>query len=171
MKRKLYLFASFYLLLFSQVLGQSSSNKAYTLMLKGLNKDSVPYLRVAALQAKLQQQAPLVVLDIRSGKEYAVSHIAGARLVPYDNFDVSQVQGIAKDTPLVVYCSVGYRSEQVGEQLLAAGYTNVRNLYGGLFEWVNQGYPVYNQKGKTSKVHAYSKTWGIWLQKGEKVYE
>ncbi|WP_159038468.1 hypothetical protein [Brumimicrobium mesophilum] len=45
-------------------------------------------------------------------------------------------------------------------------------MYGSIFEWVNEGKPVYNLEGEeTMKVHAYSKSWGIWLKKGEKVYE
>jgi len=58
----------------------------------------------------------------------------------------------------------------VSEKLLSAGYQHVSNLYGGIFEWVNQGNPLYNENGPTSKVHAYSRTWGVWLNKGEKVY-
>ena len=58
------------------------------------------------------------------------------------------------------------------EKLKAAGYRNVRNLYGSIFEWVNQDNPVVDNQGKpTQKVHAYSRTWGVWLNKGEKVYE
>jgi 3-mercaptopyruvate sulfurtransferase SseA len=52
-----------------------------------------------------------------------------------------------------------------------AGFENVYNLYGGIFQWINEGYELVNQDGKpTNKIHAYSKTWGIWLNKGEKVY-
>ena len=48
----------------------------------------------------------------------------------------------------------------------------VYNLYGGLFEWVNQGKEVVKPNGETTEtVHAYSKSWGIWLKKGEKVYQ
>jgi hypothetical protein len=72
----------------------------------------------------------------------------------------------------VVYCTVGVRSEKVGEKLKAAGYQNVRNLYGSIFEWVNQGNPVVDNQGKpTQQVHAYSRVWGVWLNKGEKIYE
>ena len=51
------------------------------------------------------------------------------------------------------------------------GFTNVFNLVGGIFEWKNQGHAVYSTQNKiTEKVHAYNKTWGVWLTKGEKVY-
>ena len=45
-------------------------------------------------------------------------------------------------------------------------------MYGGIFEWVNEGFPVVNnQEKQTDNVHAYNKSWGIWLKKGVKVYE
>ncbi len=148
-----------------------TTDQAYALMLRGLYKESVPTVSVQQLNQQLQQKKAPVLIDARSEAEYKVSHIAGARFADYDTFKPSQLKDVPKHTPVVVYCSVGYRSERVGEQLLKAGYTNVHNLYGGLFEWVNQGNPVYNNRGKTDKVHAYSRSWGVWLQKGEKVYE
>jgi 3-mercaptopyruvate sulfurtransferase SseA len=82
------------------------------------------------------------------------------------------VEGFPKQSNVVVYCSVGYRSERVGEKLLGAGYQHVHNLYGSLFEWVNEGNPVVDKQEKpTQRVHAYSRLWGVWLKRGEKVYE
>lgn len=50
------------------------------------------------------------------------------------------------------------------------GFKNVSNLYGGIFEWVNQAHEIVNDSGKTDSVHAYNRFWGMWLQKGKKVY-
>ncbi|MER3327952.1 MAG: rhodanese-like domain-containing protein, partial [Candidatus Kapaibacterium sp.] len=88
-----------------------------------------------------------------------------------DDFELSRVQEISKDSKIVVYCSVGYRSEKIAEKLQGAGYTDVSNLYGGIFEWVNQDRAVVDdQNTPTTKVHAFSRVWGVWLNKGEKVY-
>lgn len=46
---------------------------------------------------------------------------------------------------------------------MEAGYIQVYNLYGGIFEWVNEGHPVFNDQGETDKIHAYNKLWGMWL--------
>jgi 3-mercaptopyruvate sulfurtransferase SseA len=60
----------------------------------------------------------------------------------------------------------------VAEKLTAANYKRVANLYGGIFEWVNQGYPVVDNSGKeTGRIHAYNRTWGVWLNRGRKVYD
>lgn len=171
MQKKLYLVALCCLLLM-QACGQSTSN-AYHLMLKGIYKDNFPLVKPAQLEERLQQselEKPLL-LDTRTPAEFRVSHIKGARFVNFDKFDLKQVQDIPKDTPIVVYCSVGARSQAIGQKLKDAGFKQVQNLYGGLFEWVNQGYPVYNRQGETNKIHGYSKAWGVWLQEGEKVYD
>ncbi|HUM48347.1 MAG TPA: rhodanese-like domain-containing protein, partial [Chitinophagales bacterium] len=91
--------------------------------------------------------------------------------VGYDHFDMAALKNIPKDQRIVVYCSVGYRSEKIAEQLENAGYSHVTNLYGGIFEWVNEGHAVYDLTGTTTpNIHPYNATWGVWLKKGEKVY-
>ncbi|MEZ0608401.1 rhodanese-like domain-containing protein [Fibrella sp. WM1] len=150
------------------LLAQRTTNKAFGVMVDALIKESVPVVTCN----ELKQLPAAVRLDAREKNEYMVSHLPNARWVGYDDFDLSRVADIPKSTPIVLYCSVGYRSEKVGEKLQAAGYTNVRNLYGSLFEWVNQGNPVVDANGKpTKRVHAYSRAWSIWLKQGEKVYE
>lgn len=111
-----------------------------------------------------RHQENYVFLDAREPEEYDISHIPDARLVGYDDFDLSALEGVQKDTPIVIYCSIGYRSEVVGEKLQKAGYTNVNNLYGSIFEWANQGLPLLD-KGQqaTHKVHTYNKKWSKWV--------
>ncbi|MEM6724803.1 MAG: rhodanese-like domain-containing protein [Bacteroidota bacterium] len=142
-------------------------NPAYDVMLKGLLDFSVPVIGVS----QIEDTERYVFLDAREKAEFEISHIEKARHIGYDHFDLKTVEDLPKETPIIVYCSIGYRSEKIGEQLVQAGFSNVSNLYGSIFEWVNQGKPLFDKEGPTSKVHAYSKTWGIWLTEGEKVYE
>jgi rhodanese-related sulfurtransferase len=146
--------------------GQVKSN-AYRLMLKGLLSHTVPEISV---QDAALDSTSILFLDAREPREYAVSHIAGALSVGYDHFDVQKLPLLDKNQRTVVYCSVGYRSEKVAEQLRSAGFQNVSNLYGGIFEWVNQGLPIVNGQGSTDVVHAFSRSWGVWLKRGKKVY-
>lgn len=147
--------------------GQSADG-AYNLLLKGLYSHTVDITTVDSLK-KMNNYA---LLDTRERDEYAVSHMADARWVGYNTFNYKSVADLPKDTTIVVYCSVGYRSEKVGEQLLAMGFTRVYNLYGGIFEWINKGQPVVNSENETTNhMHPYSKSWGIWLKRGEKVYK
>ncbi|MFN0013312.1 MAG: rhodanese-like domain-containing protein [Saprospiraceae bacterium] len=146
--------------------GQVES-RAYRVMLKTLLQHSVPEMDV---RQAAKNRSQLIFLDAREPQEYAVSHIDGAVHIGYDQFDSSKLVSLHPDDRIVVYCSVGYRSEKIAEKLLANGFKNVSNLYGGVFEWVNQGYPVVAQKKRTRQIHAYDRTWGVWLRRGEKVY-
>jgi len=137
-------------------------------MLRRVLHQAVPYVSVSQLQ---QLPAP-VLLDTRAINEFTVSHLLGARWVGYDHFSLNAVRDLPLDTPIVVYCSIGLRSERIGVQLHQAGYTQVRNLYGGIFEWVNEGQPVFTTSDQhTDRVHAYSPAWGIWLKRGQRVYQ
>lgn len=137
-------------------------------MLKTLLGHTVQELSVSQAAA----MPGVLYLDARELPEYQVSHLAGARWVGYDSFDLKSVADLPRDTALVIYCSVGYRSEKVTEKLLQAGFTQVSNLYGGIFEWVNERRPIVDMQGApTEKLHAYSPSWGVWVAHGEKVYE
>lgn len=116
----------------------------------------------------------VLLLDAREPNEYRVSHLKNALHVGYNKFNIQQIiqQTPNKNQEIVVYCSIGVRSETIGNALKKAGYTNVKNLYGGIFEWKNKNYAVVNLQGReTDSIHAYSKEWGKWLQKGIKIYE
>lgn len=111
-----------------------------------------------------------LLLDTREKVEFNTSHLKGAKYVGYEKFSLKMLQEKDKNRPIIVYCSIGVRSQDIGKQLKAAGFTNVFNLYGGIFHWVNEGNPVYINDKPTTKVHAYNRTWGVWLTEGEKVY-
>ncbi len=150
----------------SSVFGQKKLDRT----LKQLNTESVPYIYVN----ELQTAENTVFLDTRKQEEYSVSHLKNAVWVGYDAFDETVVTDKIKDknTPIVVYCSIGVRSEDIGERLQKAGYTNVKNLYGGIFEWKNQGNTVYKDHAvETDSVHTFNKQWGKLLYKGIKVYD
>ena len=113
----------------------------------------------------------ILFIDAREKNEFNVSHIENAVFVGYEDFKMSRLGTIPKQNEIIVYCSIGKRSEKITEKLVKAGYMNVSNLYGGIFEWVNQGYTLVDINNKnTDKVHAFSRFWGHWLDKGEKVY-
>lgn len=145
---------------------QKSSDEAFDNMLDDLLTQSVPYVTVEEL--KLLDN--VVLLDARPEKEYEVSHLEGAECVGFESFKKGKVAHLSPEDTIVVYCSVGYRSEKVGEKLQALGFKNVYNLYGSIFEWVNQGNPVVNTAGKTEEVHTYNKEWSQWLKRGNKVW-
>ena len=149
----------------------SGPSAAYRQVLRAMYRNTVPTVSAAALVRELQQPPAPLLLDARTPAEFRVSHLQGARFVNYDSLATETFAGVDRRHSVVVYCSVGVRSERLGERLHALGFQNVRNLYGGLFEWVNEGYPIYNAAGLTNSVHPYSALWSPWLKRGQKVYE
>lgn len=148
---------------------QQKTEPEFYSMLDDMYKKTVPLIHADEVKKKGLTQ--YFVLDTRESKEYAVSHIPGAVDAGYDHFDPKIVADITKDQPILVYCSVGYRSERIGEKLKSMGYTKVYNLYGGIFDWKNKGNTVVDPSGKpTEKVHTYNFQWSQWLISGQKVY-
>ncbi|HIP32964.1 MAG TPA: rhodanese-like domain-containing protein [Crocinitomicaceae bacterium] len=109
-------------------------------------------------------------LDVRRKDEFLVSHIKSAKRMNLDGSNISDIKNVDKDKLIIVYCSVGARSQNFGEILQKKGYTNVKNIYGGLFYWANEKYPMVDLKeNKTARIHGYNAEWGKWV-KGEVVY-
>ncbi len=163
MKFILFLVLSF--LLITPCLSQKSIDKA----LKNYNNNSIEYVSVE----ELKKMNGALLLDTRQKEEFEVSHLKNAFWTGYKEFDIDLLtkKFPEKDTTVVVYCSIGVRSEDIGEKLKKAGYTNIKNLYGGIFEWKNKGNTVYDSTNtETERVHAFSKQWGKLLTKAEKVY-
>jgi rhodanese-related sulfurtransferase len=130
---------------------------------------TVPFIKAKELRENNQNYT---ILDIRELKEYNVSHIKNAISISFNGFNIKMIKHkIDKNTPIVVYCSIGYRSEKVGEKLLNEGFT-VYNLYGGIFNWKNSNNPIVNNNEiATQKVHCFNQEWSKWLLKGEKIYD
>ncbi|UAM97013.1 rhodanese-like domain-containing protein [Polaribacter litorisediminis] len=159
------------LLLFLLISSTVAAQKTLDKLLDKWNTRNVPYMSVETLALP---KTKAILLDARQEKEYNVSHLQNAIRVGYDDFKIKETLKKLpknKDTKIVVYCSLGIRSETVAYKLIQKGYTNVYNLYGGIFEWKNANFQVKDTLGNTTeKVHTFNKNWSKWLKKGEKVY-
>lgn len=160
---------TFYILIFFSTIQFSIAQESLSELLIMYNERSVPYISVQELA---MPKTDAIILDVREMQEYNVSHLKDAIYVGYDEFNIETVVKTIerKNKKIVVYCSLGIRSEDIGEKLKKAGYTNVLNLYGGIFEWKNNGFTIYNSDGEeTEKVHTFSKEWSKWLTNGIKI--
>mgnify|MGYP001794992700 FL=1 len=135
------------------------------LLLK-LNFPNVKSVNISQFRQWLNEQSSSIplVLDARSQEEYAVSHLKSAQLIEVNNSDIAVLPKVPLNTSIVVYCSVGYRSAKVVQQLQQAGYQNVFNLSGGIFEWTNQGEAIFKDKHRVEIVHPYNFLWGKLLK-------
>jgi rhodanese-related sulfurtransferase len=123
---------------------------------------NVPSISTDSLAKRLSDETrpTPVLLDARSPEEYAVSHLQEARYVDPNADTLPDLDTLAVHTPLVVYCSVGYRSAGVVQTLQEQGFSNVANLKGSIFRWANEGRPVYRNGRPVASVHPYDATWG-----------
>lgn len=162
----------FSILLFVLFAASAAGQKPLEKLLEQYNTHSIPYISVEELRM-FQMNDTVVILDTREPEEFKISHLEAAINVGFNDFssEENQLQNIDKDAQIIVYCSVGVRSEKIGEKLKKAGFTNVINLYGGIFEWKNKGYILIDSTGKeTENVHTFSNHWSKYLQAGNPVY-
>ena len=127
---------------------------------------AVPTVSTDTLVAWLDGRDPLL-LDGRTAEEYAVSHLTGARHVDPDATaeELSDaLADVAEERPIVVYCSVGYRSAVLTQRLQEAGFEEVYNLEGSIFQWANEGRTVVRDGEPVRQVHPYDPTWARLLK-------
>ena len=86
-------------------------------------------------------QGGAFVLDVRTVEEWDEFHAPGATLIPLGEL-ASRVDELPRDKPIVVVCRSGNRSQQGRDILLAAGFTQVTSMDGGLNQWHSSGYPI-----------------------------
>ncbi|MDG2052577.1 MAG: rhodanese-like domain-containing protein [Flavobacteriaceae bacterium] len=150
----------------------SNAQESLNEVLKKYNKNDVPYISATELRMQ-QSKNEVTILDSREFQEYQVSHIKYAVSVGFDIFSMENIFKIVKnkETPIVVYCTLGIRSEMIANKLKKAGYLDVKNLYGGICEWKNKEYKVIDSsQNTTNNIHTFSKEWSIWLIKGNPVF-
>jgi rhodanese-related sulfurtransferase len=96
----------------------------------------VPEITVRELQELLASAQPPRLIDVRELEEWRQSRIAGAELVPLSEWPEAALQKLTnKDEPLLVMCHHGARSARATSWLLGQGYSNVKNVGGGIDAW------------------------------------
>jgi rhodanese-related sulfurtransferase len=106
----------------------------------------------------------VILVDARDKEEFQVSHIPGARNIPYNENPSNSLMNLNQDSLIVVYCSVGYRSSILAKKLRGLGFTRVYNLEGSIFKWANEERPLVQNGNMVQKVHPYSPYWGKLLE-------
>lgn len=120
---------------------------------------------------KLINTENIVLIDSREREEFLISHIKGAINMSYKDFSINHLPKIiSKNTKIIVYCSVGYRSGDIAARMKKNGFDSY-NLYGGIFGWNNSGRALYiRDSNPTNQVHGYNRSWGKWLTRGKVIY-
>ena len=72
-----------------------------------------------------------LLLDVRSPAEFEKWHIEGAQLIPLPDLR-GRLDELDRSQPVLVYCKSGFRAYLACRILMQQGFSNVRNLSGGL---------------------------------------
>jgi rhodanese-related sulfurtransferase len=93
---------------------------------------------------KLRKQTnTAVVLDVRTAREFAAGHIAGATNIDWNAGEFEKkVARLDRNKTYLVHCAAGGRSAKAAEKLMTLQFTNVYNLEGGMKAWEKAGKPV-----------------------------
>jgi adenylyltransferase/sulfurtransferase len=105
-----------------------------------LHPMSIPQLTATEVHALLGSASPPQLIDVREPWEYETAHIAGAALIPMGSIPLAIQPGgalaeVARDTPMIIQCHHGGRSNQVAHFLATQGFTQVMNFDGGIDAW------------------------------------
>jgi rhodanese-related sulfurtransferase len=102
---------------------------------------SADRISAEALLRRIDSGAAPVILDVRSGREFANGHVPGARHIPF--WQVSRRLGdlaLPSDAELVVYCGHGPRAAVAGRALRRHGFTRIAYLEGHFSLWRSAGF-------------------------------
>jgi len=124
----------------------------------------MPTEQLAELLSSSEKTESPLLIDVRSQEEFAVSHLPGAIRAETVSAVKAAVAEHGKNAPVVLYCSVGYRSSRLADACMKAGIHGVHNLDGSIFKWANEERTLDGQYGKLGKVHPYDEEWQVLLK-------
>jgi adenylyltransferase/sulfurtransferase len=89
------------------------------------------------LKKRLDAGEKLFILDVREPNEYQINRIPGSTLIPLGELP-RRYQELPTDVEIIAQCKVGGRSAKAQDFLKSVGITNVKNLKGGILEWIDK---------------------------------
>ena len=105
--------------------------------------DLVGTERVTPAEAMKAMESPasIVILDVRTRKEWEQTRIDGSVNIPLNHL-AERLKDLPRDRPILVYCAGGYRSSIAAGLLQQQGVTRVIELASGIAAWERAGLPV-----------------------------
>ncbi len=102
-------------------------------------------ITVRELKERMDKGDNVFLLDVREPHEYSLAKIDGSTLIPLGQLPTSLAQ-LDQNSEIVAYCHKGMRSADAVGFLLQQGFSNVKNLIGGIEAWsieIDQSVPRY----------------------------
>ncbi len=134
------------------------NNTTLDLMIEKASSE-VPSLMPKDFMAFMEEGEPFILIDVRTESEHNASYIPGSINIPrgalefrIENESVWENEGMyppIKEDLIIVYCKKGHRGVLAASTLKALGFTNVKNISGGMLEWI-QNFPEMVEKNETA---------------------
>jgi rhodanese-related sulfurtransferase len=104
---------------------------------------ALPDVPEISVEAFLREAAgtAVQVVDVREPEEWAAGRMPGSVLMPMGEV-AARMRELDPNTPVVTVCRSGRRSLYSAEELINAGFRDVKSLAGGLIAWVEAGQPL-----------------------------
>ncbi|MBI4624748.1 MAG: rhodanese-like domain-containing protein [Verrucomicrobia bacterium] len=126
---------------------------------------------LASWLANPQREQPLLI-DVRTREEYEVSHLPGAVWAATAEQQAEALRKAKPGQPVVLYCSVGWRSAEAAVRLGKKRGRIVLNLDGSIFQWANEDRPLVTTHGAPARVvHPFNRMWGGLLDRSRWSHE
>jgi molybdopterin/thiamine biosynthesis adenylyltransferase/rhodanese-related sulfurtransferase/molybdopterin converting factor small subunit len=104
----------------------------------------VPEVTAQELKAQIDKGSGVFILDVREPNEYQICRIPGSTLIPLGEV-ASRSAELDRDRDIVVHCKMGGRSAKAVALLQDRGFTRVKNLKGGILEWIDKVDPTQSK--------------------------
>jgi rhodanese-related sulfurtransferase len=108
-----------------------------------VGEDGVRYVTPAQAHEILQKHKDIVVLDVRTSKEYKEDHIKGAVNINYFSLNFKKnLKALDADKTYLLHCAVGGRSQKSIKTMNAVGIDKIIHMDYGLNQWREEGLPL-----------------------------
>lgn len=92
-------------------------------------------ITVEEVKAKIDRGDKFRLIDVREPQEYRLCRIEGSELRPLGQIMQWMGDLVDRDEEIIIHCHHGMRSERACDFLSRQGFTNVKNMTGGIDEW------------------------------------
>ena len=120
--------------------------------------EGIVFLSNEQLRDRIKKNPELVLLDVRTQREFQSGHLQGAAWVERGIAEFVLARTLSyKATEIILYCKKGYRASLVAKRLRDVGYNNVR-VHAGFDEWALAGNTYVNYLGESKLIKLTAKT-------------
>jgi molybdopterin/thiamine biosynthesis adenylyltransferase/rhodanese-related sulfurtransferase/molybdopterin converting factor small subunit len=100
-------------------------------------QNSATEISSVELKQRLDRGDDVKIVDVREPNEYQINRIPGSMLIPLGDVPRRYAE-LDPDDEIVVHCKMGGRSAKAADFLRSVGFKRVRNLTGGILDWIDK---------------------------------